>query len=97
MTADADWPFDDPPNVAVVTTTYVMRHGRPIAYVSHDEDDGGWQFHSDDPFEMKHAMLVGLKEVVKLDPAVKELADLPPGWRARRDSAFGTWIRERNV
>ena len=39
-----DWPFDDPPNVAVVTTRDVTEDKVPILFVSHDRDDGAWQF-----------------------------------------------------
>lgn len=39
------WLFEDPPNVAVITSNQVLQ-GNPILYVSHDEDDGCWQFHT---------------------------------------------------
>ena len=39
-----DWPFDDPQNVAVVTTREITEENAPILLVSHDEEDGGWQF-----------------------------------------------------
>ena len=39
-----DWPFADPRNVAVITTRQVFREGLPVLLVTHDEDDGDWQF-----------------------------------------------------
>lgn len=87
------WPFDQPPNCAVVTSTHVMRHGKPITHVYHDEDDHGWQFHSAEGTRMEHALLVALKEVVKVDESVLEVADLLPGWMARRSAKGGPWTR----
>ena len=39
-----DWPFTDPENLAVFTLARVVRGESPILRVTHDEDDGGWQF-----------------------------------------------------
>lgn len=68
----------------------------PITYVSHNSD-GAWQFHH--PVEgkspsMRDAALVALKEIVKLDPSIAELADLPEGWCAERDAPGLPWRRE---
>jgi hypothetical protein len=43
-TLDDGWPFDDSPNVAVITTRQVTEDNAPILLVSHDEEDGSWQF-----------------------------------------------------
>jgi|SRR5919197_5665763 hypothetical protein len=86
-----EWPFDDPPNVAVFTTTHVVRAGQPILYVSHDAADGAWQFHSADAFSEDDAMVVALAEIVELDPSIIGLAQLPLGWRATRTSRASAW------
>jgi hypothetical protein len=39
-----DWPFDEPQNLAVISTRQVMEGEAPILFVSHDEEDEGWQF-----------------------------------------------------
>src|SRR4051794_14128998 len=39
-----DWPFANPPDVAAITTRQVVHGGEPILLVSHDADDGSWQF-----------------------------------------------------
>ena len=39
-----DWPFADPTNVATITVRQIVRDGQPILHVSHDHEDGGWQF-----------------------------------------------------
>jgi hypothetical protein len=87
------WPFDDPPNVITFTVRQVMEKVLPILYVRHDESDGGWQFLTGESVSMKDAMLVGLKEVCKVDDGVLVLADLPLGWAAKRDQVGAPWVR----
>lgn len=91
------WPFKDPPNVAVIANRKIFTDGGWIAYVSHDEDDGGWQFHISEagPPKEADAFVVGLNEIVELDESVMELADLPLGWHAWRDSKTSPWQRSR--
>jgi hypothetical protein len=88
-----EWLFEDPPNVAVFTSAGVMKGGMPILHVSHDDDDGAWQFHSGQAVEGEQAMIVALREIVKLDPSVQALVDLPYGWIATRASATSEWKR----
>lgn len=91
-----EWPFDDPPNVAVITVCQVMSGSAWIGYVSRDKDDGTWQFlplSTVSPSEAD-AVVVALKEVVEIDATVIALSDLPPGWHAWRDRKAGPWHRE---
>lgn len=94
MSQDSDWPFADPQNVAVFTTTHVVKARKPILSVSHDAEDGAWQFHSGDAPLTKDMMIVGLSEIVEIDPTVAELADMPPGFKATRASGSDPWRRE---
>tara|TARA_R110002049_G_scaffold256352_2_gene431804 strand:- start:351 stop:680 length:330 start_codon:yes stop_codon:yes gene_type:complete len=89
------WPFDQPPDCAVVTTTQIMRKGEPIVHVSHDEEDHGWQFHWAGEKKMAEMLLVSLKTVIFHDPTIVEVADLPPGWRASRSAVGGPWKWEK--
>lgn len=92
-----DWPFSDPKNVAVFTVADILERRAPILLVSHEEEDGGWQFLTgDDLPPQEHWKLVGLSEIVSLDPSVKELADLPLGYSASRASSTDTWQRWKN-
>lgn len=94
MVSDS-WPFADPKNVAVFTTTQVFRDGRPILYVSHDLKDGAWQFHTGDETDSaSDAMVVALCEMIEIDPSLIALHDLPIGWSASRDSLYDEWQRE---
>jgi hypothetical protein len=92
----ADWPFEDPRNVAVFTTADVIDRSLPVVYVTHDEDDGAWQFHSANgaPDDRAEHRLVALEEIVTQDRTIAELADLPCGWRALRSTAGAPWRRE---
>jgi hypothetical protein len=92
-----NWIFADPPNVAVLTTRSIVEEGRWIANVSHDEDDGGWQFHDDDgmPKGEEEARVVSLRSIVAKDASLTQLADLPLGWRAWRTAPEGEWQRAR--
>jgi hypothetical protein len=88
------WPFSDAPNTAAITTVNVLNGRSPILLVTHDSDDGSWQFlcgATDDPNDGR---VVGLASIVELDPTVTQLADLPLGWRAWRDSPHLPWRRE---
>jgi hypothetical protein len=71
----------------------VLDGSEPILLVSHDEEDHGWQFIGSSDASMTDAMLVCLEEIVRVDPTVLEIADLPPGWQAIRDAAGGAWTR----
>lgn len=90
---EIDWKFADPMNVAVFTTRHVFVDGFPILKVSHDIDDGSWQFHWGGDIDEQCAMLVSLKEVVDHDSSVVELYDLPLGWVARREDIDSEWKR----
>ena len=89
----SDWKFSDPPNLAVIVDAAVLEGKQWIAYVSHDADDGGWQFHgpkSDDDTE-HGASLVSLKNILEIDPTIQDLTGLELGYCAFRDSKEGGW------
>lgn len=85
--------FKDELNTAVFTTKFVINDKKLITYVSHDIEDGAWQFFSDDAFENFEdvAMIVGLGEIIKFDETLLNLADLPLGYTATRNSLADTW------
>jgi hypothetical protein len=91
------WPWDQAPNAAAITLRSVL-DGAPILFVSHDSDDDGWQFldggSSADPADGR---IIGMREVLRRDPTLRDIADLPPGWVARRDVVGKPWIRERHA
>ena len=88
------WPFLDPPNTAVTTNVRILDEEDWVHYVTHDAEDGAWQFppfHG--PASMKEAAVVSLQHMLRIEPRLEELADLPLGWHAWRDSKSATWNR----
>ena len=62
----------------------------PITIVDHNED-GSWEFYSGN--YLTKAKVTELEEVIEMDETVKEVADLPPGYSARRETTNAEWIR----
>src|SRR6185369_5143361 len=91
-----EWPFADPKNVATITVRQIVEDGNPILRVSHDEEDGMWQFLEWGTPEEDDAMIVSLLYMTQIDPTILELADLPKGWRAIRRSPDEPWHCEPN-
>ena len=90
------WPFDDPPNLAVISLRSIVFDGAPVLYVTHDLDDHCWQFLGlGDPDE-RDSCVVGLSEMWARDVSLAELSDLPLGWHAWRDTASSPWQRGPN-
>jgi len=73
----------------------VLDGSEPILLVSHDADDHGWQFIGTSNASVEEARVVSLEEIVKLDPTVLEVADLPSGWQAVRERVGGPWTRRQ--
>ncbi|MER9232155.1 hypothetical protein NKI56_08635 [Mesorhizobium sp. M0622] len=90
---EPNWPFADPPNVAVITTRKIIGGHHDIDYVTHDEDDGQWQFlNLNAGADIADAVLVGLAKMIDIDGSLRELSDLPLGWCAWRHKD-GPWQR----
>ncbi len=91
------WPFEDPPNLACFTVKAVIEERSPIHFVTHDADDGGWQFHGAEASTIEDALVVSLESMWKHDASIAELADLPLGWNAWRDAPGEPWTRSETV
>ncbi|HYN07803.1 MAG TPA: hypothetical protein VES67_10465 [Vicinamibacterales bacterium] len=89
-----NWPFEATPNTAVLTVWAVLKAHAPILLVTHDADDGGWQFLTGGTVTTADAAVVGLGEMCGRDPTLLELANLPEGWRAWPTKAGAPWQRE---
>ena len=96
MILQDQWPFADPKNVAVTTLKAIAKGGSPILHVSHDADDGMWQFLDGSTVSEENASVISLEEITQIDPSVMELADLPLGWYAYRLTANEPWRRGKN-
>ncbi|HEV3345204.1 MAG TPA: hypothetical protein VG125_32805 [Pirellulales bacterium] len=90
------WPFDDPPNVATISVRQIIDDGAPVLFVSHDVDDGAWQFLTGGEVSTADAMVISLEEMLERDPTLAELADLKCGWKAMRERVGAPWHRSKN-
>jgi hypothetical protein len=77
-------------------TRQVVREGWPILLVTRGVDDGAWQLVNGDgdTDDTDSAMVVALAHVAALDRSLGELAGLPLGWRARRETVDRPWRLE---
>jgi hypothetical protein len=91
--------FNSNLNTAVFTTSFVLHDKKPILFVSHYDQDGTWEFLSDDEFDdfEKVAKVVSLEEIINLDPSIIELSEMEEGYHAFRKSEKDKWIiKKRN-
>jgi len=81
-------------DTAVFTTRFVIEDKKTITYVTHEIEDGAWQFFSDDRFDdfESVAKVVGLREIIKLDPSIMELIEMSEGFIATRNSRHDNWV-----
>ena len=91
-----DWPFDQAPNVAAITTRQVIQDGLPILRVTHYIDDDSWAFVCGTTDKTEDGRVIGMGTALKLDPTLRTIAHLPPGWTAWRDSVGGDWHKFQN-
>ena len=85
------FPFRENPNTATILCKHIARGEQPILYVSHDEDDGMWQFLCNEEHTIEDLMLVTLKQAYELDPSIGEIKDLPLGKEAWRENPQMSW------
>jgi hypothetical protein len=91
---DEDWPFDQAPNVAAISTRQVIELNYPILLVTHYEDDDSWAFlcgTTDD--HINDGRVIGMGEALGRDPTLRSIADLPSGWSAWREAKDSAWVR----
>lgn len=88
----SDWPFADPPHTGAYLSKAVQSGAEPVTYVSHDADDGAWQFLGDSMSE-SGGVLSCLHHPLDNDQSLRSLADLPLGWWAERATPADPWCR----
>ncbi|HEX8523879.1 MAG TPA: hypothetical protein VF669_16615 [Tepidisphaeraceae bacterium] len=91
-----DWPFDQGKRVAAITTRQVLKEGLPILRVMHYADDHDWAFVCGTTDVTEDGRVIAMEEALKLDPTLRTIADLPPGWTAWRNHVGAPWHRSRD-
>ncbi len=82
-----DFRFGEDRHTGVFTCRHVWTDGKPILFVSRDED-GDWQFLCDDDHRAavaNESLLVCLEHIVSRDPSVNELATMCTAHVAKRE------------
>ncbi len=87
-----DWKFEDLPHTQAFLSTAVHDGVEPVTFVSHDAEDGAWQFLGDSMSD-SGGVLSCLHHPIEKDRSLIELADLPLGWYAERAEPGAPWIR----
>lgn len=83
--------FKDAPDTACIVCQHVMDGKNPITFISHDEEDGMWQFLCSEDHNLEDIRLISLAEACKLDESINQVADLPCGFVMERTEAKGRW------
>lgn len=91
-----EWPFDQAPNVAAITTVNVLERRAPILVVLHYRDDDSWAFLCGLTNDEADGRVIGMGEALRRDPTLREVAALRPGWKATRRDATSAWTSVPN-
>jgi hypothetical protein len=90
---ETGWTFTDPESNDAITLERILRGESPILLVTHDAEDGNWQFLDGEQVFEEDGVVVQLGEMVQFDPSLSSLADLPTGWYAWRPGPGEPWNR----
>jgi hypothetical protein len=96
MSAGPDWPFDQAPNVAAITNANVIEQNAPILLVIHYSEDESWALLDGSPTSIEQGRVIGMGTALMLDPTLREISDLRPGWVAERSKVGEAWVRSQD-
>ncbi|VDG96898.1 Uncharacterised protein [Lysinibacillus sphaericus] len=90
--------FNESSNTMVITLNAILNAKKTVLHVSHDEEDGMWQFlDRSKALVTDNARIVILEEILKIDESLSSLWDLSRGWTAERVNAEALWSRYENT
>ena len=87
--------WNDPLDPAVATVSQVIERTRPILLVTRDAGHGGWQFMDGSDTTGRKPVIILKKDMLKIDPSIRQVLDLPVGWKAYRSSPQAEWQRAK--
>lgn len=85
--------FNYPKNTACFVCKHVLNKQRPILYITHEAEDGFWQFlcgHDDHPNDDDY-QVISLEQVTAIDESINDLYEMPVGIGATRESQSCKW------
>ncbi len=97
MDETSGWKFADGPHTTAFLSKTVYDGVEAITYVSHDADDGAWQFLGDSMSDGGGPVVVCLQHPIETDESLSLLFDLPLGWAAERDNPGAPWRRHEQA
>ena len=83
--------FNDKPSTAAITCVHILDEKNPILYVSHDADDGCWQFLCGKEHNIEDSRVVSLQQICEIDKSIKKIANLEYGKCAYRKDKNSEW------
>lgn len=93
MKTDDRWNWDDPLDIAVITTKAIAAKQLPILRVVHESGHGGWQFYDNTDLSNQEPIAIIKKEILILDDSLSQIIDLEVGWEAERKDIHSSWLR----
>ncbi|EGS6501091.1 hypothetical protein HJ183_23395 [Vibrio parahaemolyticus] len=90
-----NWNFDQDKNVAALITKQVVEQGLPILQVIHYSDDHSWAFMCGTTSNPSDTLVVSMEQAVSFDVSLYEIATMPPGCVASRNSVEEGWVCEK--
>ena len=84
------FPFRERSDTAALACCHVL-DGAPVLRVTHDVEDGMWQFLCGSEHDADQARVIALQEACDLVDSVGELADMPCGCIAIRRNTKEKW------
>jgi hypothetical protein len=92
--------WDDPSDRAAWTLPEVSAGLQPVLLVIHHlgtgNGVGGWLFLDGKDLAARRLSSIAKVDLLRLDPELTEITDLPVGWKARRDAPGQPWKREQS-
>ncbi len=89
--------FRDNSKTASITCVHILEENAPILYVSHDKEDGMWQFLCGKQHDISEARMISLREAYALDDTLPPCKKLPKGYCAQRASKAAPWVIEKKA
>jgi hypothetical protein len=91
--AQSNFKFSEKESTACFSCDHVVNKERPILYVSHDAEDGSWQFLcGQDDYTEANGKIISLKNATEIDETINDLYEMPLGVSAKRESVNAKWI-----
>jgi hypothetical protein len=80
--------------LGVFASRDVIDGSRAVELVFHHDEDDAWEFLTGDEESVDQIALVHVIHLLEADPSLRDLEDLPAGWKAWRGAPKDDWVRE---